>query len=459
MSTTTGEPAGGPDTTGGTSAATPATATAVTATATATTAGASGVEAGPGPVEEKRVTWAELYFDLVFVFAITQVSGLLHHHHDVAGVARALVVFVPVYWCWVGTTVQANIRDVDTPKGRIGILAVGLAGLFMALAVPAAYEGRGLLLGAGYWAARVVLLLVLIRIPGVWRGPYGVGVLVSGPLLLAGGLLPEGPRTALWALAAACDLSAPLIFRSRLARVAYHPSHMPERFALFLLVALGESIVGIGATAAKAHLDAVELAAVAAAFTISCGLWWQYFVYAADAMRHAVTVADSRRDMIRRIFQYGHLALVAAVIAVAVGFGETVADPRQSLGAGSVALLYGGCGVYLLTFGYTRWMMFRAMSTTRIVAAAVVLALVPVMVRLPAIVVLAVLAVVLVALNVVEHVRVEGAVAAAAAAASSSASTSASASSSAAAGSEGAGAAAGAGANDGSAGADRSAAE
>ncbi|MFI6846899.1 low temperature requirement protein A [Kitasatospora sp. NPDC050467] len=356
--------------------------------------------------DEKRVTWAELYFDLVFVFAITQVSGLLHHHHDWAGVAQALVVFVPVYWCWVGTTVQANIRDVDTPRDRIGILGVGLAGLFMALAVPGAYEGRGVLLGAGYWAARVVLLVMLIRVPGVWRGPYGVGVLVSGPLLVVGGLLPEGPRMVLWSLAALCDLSGPVLFRNRLAKVAYHPSHMPERFALFLLVALGESIVGIGATAAGARLDAAELGAVAAAFTISCGLWWQYFVYAADAMRHAVTVADSRRDVIRRVFQYGHLALVAGVIAVAVGFGETVADPRQVLGAGSVALLYGGCGLYLLTFGYTRWMMFRAVSTTRIVAAAVVLGLVPVMVRLPALVVLVTLAVLLVALNVVEHVRV-----------------------------------------------------
>ncbi|WP_406198800.1 low temperature requirement protein A [Kitasatospora sp. NBC_01560] len=365
--------------------------------------------------EEKRVTWAELYFDLVFVFAITQVSGLLHHHHDPGGIARALVVFVPVYWCWVGTTVQANIRDVDTPRDRLGILAVGLAGLFMALAVPGAYEGRGVLLGVGYWAARVVLLLMLIRVPGVWRGPYGVGVLVSGPLLVAGGLLPEGPRLVLWSLAALCDLSGPVLFRSRLARVAYHPAHMPERFALFLLVALGESIVGIGATAAGARLDAAELVSVAAAFTISGGLWWQYFVFAADAMRHAVTVADSRRDVIRRVFQYGHLALVAGVIAVAVGFGETVADPRRALGAGSVALLYGGCGLYLLTFGYTRWMMFRAVSTTRIVAAVVVLGLAPAMVRLPAIAVLVVPAVLLVALNVVEHLRVGRAAAGAAA--------------------------------------------
>ncbi|MFF2077850.1 low temperature requirement protein A [Kitasatospora sp. NPDC058162] len=366
-----------------------------------------GEAAGEGVEEaEKRVTWAELYFDLVFVFAITQVSGLLHHQHDLTGLVRALVVFVPVYWCWVGTTVQANIRDVDNPRDRLGILLVGLAGLFMALAVPGAYGGRGVLLGAAYWLARVVLLLLLVRVPGVWRGPYGAGVLVSGPLLLVGGLLPDGPRLALWAAAALCDLSAPLAFRRRLANVAYHPSHMPERFALFLLVALGESVVGIGGSAATARLDPPELVAVAAAFTISAGLWWQYFVFAADAMRHAVEVADSRRDVVRRVFQYGHLALAAGVIGVAVGFGETVADPWRALGAGSVALLYGGCGLYLLTFGYTRWMMFRRVSTTRIAAAAVVLGLLPAMVRLPALVVLVVLAVLLVGLNWVEHVKV-----------------------------------------------------
>ncbi|MFI6446182.1 low temperature requirement protein A [Kitasatospora sp. NPDC050543] len=365
----------------------------------------------PPGAEEKRVTWAELYFDLVFVFAITQVSGLLHHHHDWAGTARALVVFVPLYWCWVGTTVQANIRDVDNPRDRLGIFAVGLAGLFMALAVPGAYGRRGLLFGAGYWAARLVLLGLLIRLRGVWRGPYGVGALVSGPLMLAGGLVDGNLRLGLWALAALCDLSAPVVFRRRLAAVSYHPAHMPERFGLFLLVALGESIVGIGATAAQARLDAAELTSVAAAFTISCGLWWQYFVYAADAMRHAVTVADSRRDVIRRVFQYGHLALVGAVIAVAVGLGETAADPWQHLGAGSAALLYGGCGLYLLTFGYTRWMMFRAVATTRIVAAVLVLALLPLVVRMPAIGALVLLAAVLVALNVVEQVRVRRAAA------------------------------------------------
>src|SRR5687767_4448351 len=89
--------------------------------------------------EEKRVTWAELFFDLVFVFAVTQISHLLHDHHDWAGVGRAVVVFVPLWWAWVGTSIHANTHDVDNPIDRIGIFAVGLCSLFMALALTDPY--------------------------------------------------------------------------------------------------------------------------------------------------------------------------------------------------------------------------------------------------------------------------------------------------------------------------------
>lgn len=364
-----------------------------------------GVEV-PGGVDEKRVTWAELYFDLVFVFAVTQVSQLLHHHHDWAGTGRALVAFAPVYWCWVGTTVQANVRDVDTPRDRIGIFGVGLCGLFMALALPGAYGARGLLFGAGYWAARLVLLWLVRGIRRVWLGPYGVGAAVSGPLMLLGGMADGPARTALWAAGAACDLAAPLVFRRRLAAVTYHPGHLPERFGLFLLVALGESIVGIGGPVAGSDLHTGQLLSVAVAFVISCALWWLYFGFASDAMRFAVETAASRRDMIRRVFSYGHLLLIAGVIAVAVGFGETVAEPGHALGLGTVALLYGGCVLYLLSFSYTRWMMFGKVSPTRLGAAGLVLVLLPLMPHLPALTALTALAVVLVGLNAVEHVRV-----------------------------------------------------
>ncbi|MDH6142568.1 MULTISPECIES: low temperature requirement protein A [Kitasatospora] len=373
--------------------------------------GASAEVAEPA---EKRVTWAELYFDLVFVFAITQISNLLYLHHGAGGVPRALVVFIPVYWCWVGTTVQANVRDVDTARDRVGIFAVGLSGLLMALALPEAYGARGVLFGAAYWAARLVLLWLIGGIRGVWRGPYGVGAVISGPLMLTGGLLHGDARPALWAVAAAIDLAGPTVLRAVLARVAYHPGHLPERFGLLVLVALGESIVGTGAPAAAAHgLGNGELFAVIAAFTISCALWWVYFAHANEAMRHALTVAEARAGVLRRVFSYAHLVLVASVIAIAVGFHVTVAEPDRRLDLGTLGLLYGGCALYLLTFGYTRWTMFRRPAHTRLVAGAVLLALVPVLLLVPALAALVVLAVLLVALNAVEESRIRRARAAA----------------------------------------------
>jgi low temperature requirement protein LtrA len=110
---------------------------------------------------EKRVSWAELFFDLVYVLAVTEVSSLLQGHHTWGGVLRALVVFVPIYWSWVGTSIIANTRDVSSASSRMGIFAVGLAGMFMALAVPDAYGDRGWLLGCAYMGARLVLARLL----------------------------------------------------------------------------------------------------------------------------------------------------------------------------------------------------------------------------------------------------------------------------------------------------------
>lgn len=110
-----------------------------------------------GAVPGKRVTWAELFFDLVFVFAITEVSSLLGVDHSWAGALRALIVFVPIDWVWVGTTVQSNVHDMTTPVRRSALFGVALAGLFMALAVPEAFGDRALLLAGAYWAGRLII--------------------------------------------------------------------------------------------------------------------------------------------------------------------------------------------------------------------------------------------------------------------------------------------------------------
>ena len=353
------------------------------------------------------MTWAELYFDLVFVFAVTQVTALLHDDHSWAGVGRALVLFVAVYWGWVGTSIHANTADVDTPNGRLGIFAVGLCSLLMALAVPEAYGERGLLFGIGYMLLRIVLAAVVFRGPRMSLNAFSVGLLVTGPLLVLGAFFDGNVRTAIWALAALVDLAVPAVVRRRLVGVHFDPSHLPERFGLFVIIALGESIVAIGVPAAGAEdLTGWQVTAVCTAFVLACSLWWVYFAFAAAAVAHALEQAEVQTDIVRRIFSYGHLAFVAGIIAFAVGMGEVVAHPEDRLDVAVAALLFGGCALYLLTFVYTRWMMFRQWSVTRLTAAAAVAVLFPGGLLIPGLAALALLVVVTVVLNLEEHRQV-----------------------------------------------------
>lgn len=357
---------------------------------------------------EKRVSWAELFFDLVFVFAVTDVSALLRADESWAGLGRSLIVFVPIYWCWVGISVHANTHDIENPLDRIGIFTLGLCAMFMALAVPGAYTQRGVLFGASYLAARIILAALIFRVRPITLNAYLVGLVFTGPLLLAGGLLPYPARVTLWALAAVVDLATPAVIRRRLVSIRFHPNHLPERFGLFLIIALGESVVSIGTPAAAApQLHVGGVAAVAVAFALACGLWWVYFHFAADAMRHAIATTSAQSDIVREVLSYGHLAFISAIIAVADGSAGVVAHPDQPLDTAAASLLFGGCALYLATFGYTRWRMFRSWATTRLGASVVVIALLPAAIRMPALGALGLLLAVVLSLNVVEFQRVK----------------------------------------------------
>jgi low temperature requirement protein LtrA len=363
------------------------------------------------PAEEKSVSSAELFFDLVFVFAVTEISALIERDHSWAGLLRALVLFAPVYWMWVGTSIQTNLRDAARPGLRLEIFAVALAAVFMALAVPAAYGSLGLLYALAYWAGRLVLGARLLRrsAPGAPSrlNPYTVSIAVTGPVLVLGAVFHSAGREVIWGLAAALDLSTPTILRARMRGMHFDAAHLAERFGLFVLIALGESVVAIGASAQSGHRLTVAVGcAVAAAFALSCGLWWVYFHFAADAMRHALATAKVQVDVARLVLSYGHLSFIVAIIVVAVGMRDAVAHPGHSLGWGVGGLLYGGSALYLATFGFTRWAMFRLVSKTRLTAAAAVVVMFPAAAHLPALLALAGLAVVVAVLNVVEWTRV-----------------------------------------------------
>src|SRR5262249_39974264 len=146
----------------------------------------------------------------------------------------------------------------------------------------------------------------------------------------------------------------------RLTVIAFDAGHLVERFGLFVIIALGESVVDIGASAARAEpLTTAVLVAVAAAFVLAAGLWWVYLVCAPTGMRYALATARIQTDIVRPVLSWGHLSFVGSIIAVAVGLTGVVTHPTGRLDAGTAALLFGGTGLYLATFGYTRYRMFH----------------------------------------------------------------------------------------------------
>jgi low temperature requirement protein LtrA len=366
---------------------------------------------GTDEAPEKRVTWSELFFDLVFVVAVTRVSEVLEHDHHWGALLRALIVFVPVYWLWVGTSIQTNLQDTSRPVLRLRIFGIALAAIFMALALPEAYGHLGLLFALSYWVGRLVLgfgmVLFAVRQRRWPVNPYSVSIVLTGPMLVLGALAHGDAREVIWGVAALIDLSTPTVLRPQLRQMHLDPGHLAERFGLFVLIALGESVVSVGTAVPEGGLTVARGFAVAAAFALSAGLWWVYFHFAADAMRHAMATAKVQLDITRLVLSYGHLAFIAAIILVAVGLRESIAEPTHHLSWALAGLLVGGTALYLASFGFTRWSMFRLVSWTRLSAAAVALAVLPVAPHVPALATLTALAVVLVGLNVIELARVE----------------------------------------------------
>lgn len=352
--------------------------------------------------DERKVSWVELFFDLVFVYAVTRTAEMLRDDASAPGIARAAIAFVPVYWTWVGTTMLANLRGVDRQRDRIGVLGVALTSLFMAIALPEAWHGSGLLFAGAYWAGRLVLLCLVARGP-LRRAftSFTVAACLTGPLLVCGALVTGAPRAGLWALAAAIDLSVPMVVRSRLASVPFDAGHLTERFATLVIIALGETVVSTAGGAEHGRPD--QLVAVALAFVVTCGLWWVYFAFGPGTIEQQLRASSARIEIIRPVLSYGHLCLAGGIIAVASAIGRGVDDPREPLATPELRLLLGGVVLYLLTFAATRWRMLHTLAVPRLTASAACLVLVPLGVHLPARTTFALLGAILVALNLVEH--------------------------------------------------------
>jgi low temperature requirement protein LtrA len=336
------------------------------------------------PDVEQRATALELFYDLVFVFAVTQVSHHLLGDLTWRGAGQSALLLLVVWWSWNYTTWVTNELDPESPVVRLLMIALMLASLVMSAAIPDAFGAHAALFVGAYLAIQVgrhaFLTFVAAEPRTIERERAGrilVWFLAAGVFWVAGAAA-EGPaRTALWLIALAVDYGAPLALfwiprRPFVGEAAWQVStaHFSERFALFVIIALGESIVITGATVTGVDLDAAILAAFATAFLTTAAMWWLYFTYVARIAERRLELAPNRTRMARDGYTYIHVVLVAGIIVSAVGDELVIAHPSEPLAGAEVAAVVSGPAIYLLAHVLFRLRLTGTVSRRRLGGAA-----------------------------------------------------------------------------------------
>jgi low temperature requirement protein LtrA len=329
--------------------------------------------------QEQRATTLELFYDLVFVFAITQVSHLLLEHLTWEGAGQAALVLLVVWWAWNYTTWVTNELDPESSVVRLLLIGVMLATLLMAVAIPEAFGDRGLLFAGCYVAIQVGRHLFLTfasadagTLERERAGRILTWFVAAGVFWIAGGIAEGSTRTLLWLAALAIDYGAPLCLywvpgRVRLAEGTWdvEVSHFAERFQLFVIIALGESIVITGATTAGLELDTARITAFALAFLATAAMWWLYFNYVSRIAQRRLELAANRTQLARDGYTYLHVVMIAGVIVSAVGDELVIAHPTDELPSEEVVAVVAGPAIYLLGHSLFRLRMAGSMGWKR----------------------------------------------------------------------------------------------
>jgi low temperature requirement protein LtrA len=339
---------------------------------------------------DQRVLPIELFFDLVYVFAITQISHVLLEHLSLHGAIQAIMLLLAVWWAWVYTSWVTNWLHPDRPVVRVMLICVMLASLGMSVALPDAFGERGLLFAIAYVVIQVgrSAFMVAVLKSGEPLHQNFVRIVVwsmaAGAFWLAGGFAQGTTRELLWlgALAIdyvspACGFWTPRLGRSQTSDWTIHGSHLAERCQLLVIVALGESILVTGATTSRLPLTASVLAAFVISFLGSVAMWWIYFSRSAEAGSEVMASASDPGRLGRSAYTYFHLPMVAGIIVAAVGDELTIAHPDYVGEIGTALTIVSGAALYLLGHTLYKWAVFGLRMPSRIVALAALIALVP----------------------------------------------------------------------------------
>jgi low temperature requirement protein LtrA len=361
--------------------------------------------------EGDRVTPLELFFDLVFVLALTQCTALMARTPTWTGLVQGMLALGVLWWAWVGYAWLTSVVDPEEGTVQLAIFAAMAALLVAALCVPGAFGGEALLFACAYAVVRggqIALFVIASRDdPGLRRSvtglaastALGVGLLVAASL--GDGLVQGG----LWALALVLDMGGPYLMGSEGWKLV--PGHFAERHGLIVIIALGESIVALG-VGAQAGVDAGVVAAAVLGVGVAAALWWLYFdVVALVAARRLANAAEGRErnEVARDSYSYLHLPMVAGIVLLALGLKKTLAHVEDPLEIVPAVALLGGTAMYLLAHVAFRLRNVHRFSHQRLLCAALMLALVPAALELPSLATLGAVAGMLAVLIAYERVR------------------------------------------------------
>jgi len=284
------------------------------------------------PHQHSRVTYVELFFDLVFVFAVTQISHTLLAHFTLLGALQVTLLFLAVWWVWVFTSWITNWLNPEKTPVRLLLFAMMLGGLVLSTSIPAAFEARGLWFAIAYAAMQVgkTIFLWVSTPPSRPRTRMNAvriaaWLSMSAIFWIAGGVMEGQSRLVLWAIALVIEYISPAVRfwiprygASSVADWVIEGGHMAERCALFIIIALGESIVVIGATFAELTWTTANVLAFASAFVGSLAMWWIYFHIGAEAGSEQISKSSEPGRLARLAYTYLHMPIVAGIIVSAV---------------------------------------------------------------------------------------------------------------------------------------------
>ncbi len=361
--------------------------------------------------EDERVTPLELFFDLVFVLALTQCTTLVFHHPNWEGLLKGVLVLGMLWWSWVGYAWLTSVVNPEEGVVRLVMFVAMAAFLVCALCVPGAFGNDALLFACAYGVVRtahIVLFLLASRGDMALRrsvAGLAVSTAIGVGLLLIAAFTHDGVQIGLWCLALVLDAGGPYLFGAD----GWHlvPGHFAERHGLIVIIALGESIVALGVGANPTLHTGVVVAAVLGV-VVAGALWWVYFdVTAIVATWRLERAAEGRErnEMARDSYSYLHFLMVGGIALIAVGMKVTIVDVNRPLAIVPALSLLGGAALYLLAHVGFRLRNMHTLSVRRLLCALVLLALLPLGTTLPALATLGMLAAALVVLISYEALR------------------------------------------------------